>query len=165
MKYFSADYILPVSSQPIAHGIVAIDKEGIIQKIGTADTFGSVDVETHQGVILPGFINCHCHLELSHMKGLCGTGTTLIPFIGDVVKHRDFDSDIILQKIKEEDENMFNAGIQAVGDICNKTDTAAQKSKSKMRYYSFIEMFDFLNAEMTLPTIENYRTVFTFWTN
>ena len=160
MKYLSADHLLPISDAPIKNGVIALDDSNCIQKIGTIDTFGSVDVEHYNGVLIPGFINTHCHLELSHMKGLCKTGTTLIPFISDVVKHRDFDLDHIKEKIKEEDENMFKAGIQAVGDICNKTDTADQKSVSQIRYYSFIEMFDFLQSDNLETTVGNYREVF-----
>ena len=160
MRYISAEYILPIHIDPIKNGIIAIDDEGVIQKTGKKSDFPSIDIEFFNGVIMPGLINCHCHLELSHMKGLCPTGTQLIPFISNVVKHRDFDQETILAKIKEEDENMFNAGVQAVGDICNKTDTADQKAKSKIRYYSFIEMYDFLNPANLESIVENYRNVF-----
>ena len=160
MRYISADYIVPISSEIINNGVVQIDDAGIIIKIGTKSEFPSVDIEHFSGIVLPGFINTHCHLELSHMKGLCKTGTTLIPFITDVVKHRDFEEEIILAKIKEEDENMYAAGIQAVGDISNKVDTAQTKSESPIHYYTFVEMFDFMQDSLTAGTIENYRAVF-----
>lgn len=160
MRYISADFIIPISSNIINGGIVQVDKTGTIIKVGEKKDFPLVDIEYFPGIIIPGFINTHCHLELSHMKGLCSTGTTLIPFITDVVKHRDFDQEIILAKISEEDENMFAAGIQAVGDISNKIDTANTKHKSSMHYYTFVEMFDFMQDSLTLSTIENYRSVF-----
>ncbi len=160
MRYISADYIVPISSEIINNGVVQIDDAGIIIKSGTKSEFPSVDIEHFSGIVLPGFINTHCHLELSHMKGLCKTGTTLIPFITDVVKHRDFEEEIILAKIKEEDENMYAAGIQAVGDISNKVDTAQTKSESPIHYYTFVEMFDFMQDSLTAGTIENYRAVF-----
>ena len=77
MRYFTADYILPVSGQPIKEGVVAIDADGVIQQLGTRKDFTSSDLETYKGVLMPGFINTHCHLELSHMQGLCPTGTKL----------------------------------------------------------------------------------------
>jgi len=160
MRYISADYVHPISSEIINNGVVQVDGSGTIIKIGTKSDFPSVDIEHFSGILIPGFINTHCHLELSHMKGLCKTGTTLIPFITDVVKHRDFDQEIILAKIKEEDTNMFNAGIQAVGDISNKVDTALTKSESPIHYYTFVEMFDFMQDTLTKSTIENYRAVF-----
>jgi cytosine/adenosine deaminase-related metal-dependent hydrolase len=160
MKYFSADYILPISQAPIKKGVIAVDDDHRITAIGKEDEFSSVDIQAYKGVLMPGMINTHCHLELSHMKGMCPTGTTLIPFITNVVKLRDFEQEIIQAKIEEEDANMWKSGIQAVGDISNKVDTAAQKKVSPISYYTFVEMFDFMQAPATESTIEQYRNVF-----
>ncbi len=160
MKYYSADYIMPISSDPIKDGVVAIDDEGRIDAIGKREDFPTIDLHSYRGILMPGMINTHCHLELSHMKGMCPTGTTLIPFITNVVKLRDFDAEIIQDKIAEEDLNMWQSGIQAVGDISNKVDTAAQKKISPISYYTFVEMFDFMQAAATDGTIEQYRNVF-----
>jgi len=159
MRYLTADFILPISTDPIKEAVLILNDSNQIEKIAHRSELGSVDIQYHQGILMPGFINTHCHLELSHMKGLCKTGTKLIPFITDVVKFRDFELEHIKEKIREEDENMYKNGIQAVGDICNKTDTAEQKSKSKIHYYSFVEMFDFLQGQNLRATVENYRTV------
>lgn len=160
MKYFSADYVLPITGDPIKNGVIGIDEQKRITVLGSVEDLSSVDIEHHRGIIIPGFINTHCHLELSHMKGLCQTGTKLIPFISDVVKHRDFEMEVIKENIRLQDEKMFKNGIQAVGDISNKIDTAEQKSKSPIAYYSFIEMFDFMQNQLTVSTIENYRAVY-----
>ena len=165
MQYLSADYIFPISSEPIKDGVIQLDDNGEIIKLGKTQDFPSVDIQKFNGCLFPGFINTHCHLELSHMKALCPTGTKLIPFIKNVVKLRDFEEGIIKAKIIEEDRNMYNNGIQAVGDISNKIDTAEQKSKSEIAYYTFVEMFDFIQESLTLPTIENYREVFTGQSN
>lgn len=121
------------------------------------------DLSTSQyiaGAIVPGFINAHCHLELSHMKGLVPTGTTLLPFISSVVKYRDFPQEVIDQAIKENDAYMYANGIVAVGDISNKLDTAACKNTSKIQYYTFVEMFDFMQPALTQKTIEQYKVVY-----
>ncbi len=160
MKYYTADYILPITSDPIKNGVVATNEAGKIEKLGTKSDFGDIDVISYEGVIIPGLINTHCHLELSHMKGICQTGTTLIPFIQDVVKQREVDQDIIKEHIAAYDQKMWEVGIQAVGDISNKVDTAEQKDNSPITYYTFVEMFDFMHAPMTRQVIENYRAVF-----
>ncbi len=161
MKYYSADYILPISSDAIANGVVLMDDKGVIQDIKTKAQLPSADIQHYEGVLMPGMINTHCHLELSHMKGICPTGTKLIPFIQTVVQQRAFEEEIIQEHIAKEDNNMWESGIQAVGDISNKTDTASQKSKSLISYYTFVEMFDMMQPTMTAATIENYRAVFT----
>ena len=33
------------------------------------------NIEVLQGTLTPGFINCHCHLELSHLKNIIPTST------------------------------------------------------------------------------------------
>jgi len=72
------------------------------------------------------------------------TGTTLIPFITNVVQKREAAEEVIQAAIKTADEEMRKNGIVAVGDISNQPDTFAQKKRSEIRYYNFIEMFDFL---------------------
>src|SRR5215210_39949 len=47
------------------------------------------DVETVTGMLTPGLINCHCHLELSHMKGMIPEGSGLVDFVYQVVTGRN----------------------------------------------------------------------------
>jgi cytosine/adenosine deaminase-related metal-dependent hydrolase len=160
MKFFSADYIFPISDNPIKNGVIQLTEDGEVVKVAVREDFPTVDIKSLKGILLPGFVNAHCHLELSHMKNLCETRLGLIEFISKVVSLRDFEEDIIQRHIAERDQEMYENGIQAVGDICNKLDTAEVKRKSKIHYYSFVEMFDLLQKEMTASAIENYRSVF-----
>ena len=160
MHKYKADYIYPVTSPPIKDGIIVVDNTGKIEAIGAADQISDTDAKHLKGVIVPGFVNTHCHLELSHMQHLIDTGTGLIPFITSVVKFRDFEEELIQAAIKKADAYMYEQGINAVGDICNKLDTARTKKDSPIDYYSFVEMFDFIQDFLLTPTIEQYSTVF-----
>jgi cytosine/adenosine deaminase-related metal-dependent hydrolase len=160
MRKITADLICPVSGPPIKNGVVVIDNKGTILEIDRLQNVGSGLVEKYRGIICPGFINTHCHLELSHMKGLVPTGTGLMHFISQVVQFRDFPAEQVHQAIKDADEEMRDNGIVAVGDISNKTDTTQIKSSSSIRYYSFVEMFDLMQAEMTDSNFQQYAEVY-----
>ena len=114
----------------------------------------------YDGIICPGFINAHCHLELSHLLGQIDTGTGLLHFLKQVVQLRDFDPAEIEMRIAEEDEKMWNAGIVAVGDISNKVDSFATKRKSKMSYHTFVEMFDFMQDGLADHFFQGYKEVY-----
>lgn len=120
----------------------------------------STDVEKFEGVICPGFINAHCHLELSHMKGLVDTGSGLIPFIKDVVTKRDAGQEVIQEAIVRADREMHENGIVAVGDISNNTDSFKVKANSAIHYHTFVEMFDFLQEEDAQDAFEGYFKVY-----
>ena len=160
MKKISADYIFPVATDPIKDGVIVLDDNGKILSIDERKDHDAASLEIHKGVIVPGFVNTHCHLELSHMKNKVATGTTLIPFISSVVKFRDIPQEEIDAAIEKADQEMYDNGIVAVGDICNKLDTAATKTKSPIRYYSFIEMFDFLQESWAATEFEKYKAVY-----
>lgn len=144
MRKITADYIYPISTQPLQNQVIICDDNGKILAIDSAEEHDAASVEHHEGVLVPGFINTHCHLELSHMIGKVDTGTKLIPFITNVVQFRDASQEVIADAIARADQEMYDGGIVAVGDISNNLDTAAQKEKSPIRYYTFVEMFDFL---------------------
>ena len=61
--------------------------EGIIENILPLSEAGD-DIEYFTGILTPGFVNCHCHLELSHMKGQISQGTGLVKFVSQVMKDR-----------------------------------------------------------------------------
>lgn len=160
MRKISADFVFTITTDPIPNGVVVIDDAGKIHSIDQRENHDPATMEVHQGVITPGFVNAHCHLELSHMKGVAPTGTGLLPFLKTVVNHRNVPQNQIDEAIERADREMWEAGIQAVGDICNKADTAAVKGRSPIRYYSFVEMFDFLSDERAQQTFNGYYEVF-----
>lgn len=73
MKILAAEHVLPISSEPIAHGSVAIEDDNIVA-VGTRDDIVSRFPDSEvadfgQAAILPGFVNCHSHLEITSMRG------------------------------------------------------------------------------------------------
>lgn len=157
-KTISADLIVTNNGPAILNGAITYsEKDGSI--IAIHDRIPE-DATHLKGVLTPGYINAHCHLELSHLKGVINTGTGLIPFIKGVVGLRDFPEDVILAAIEAADQEMYEAGIVAVGDISNKIDTAKIKAVSKIRYYTFVEMFDFLQDDHATSTFEGYQKVY-----
>ncbi len=73
MKILSADWLLPIYAEPISGGAIAIDKTKIIAvgaKNELAEKFPDAPREDFgEAVILPGFVNCHSHLEITAMRG------------------------------------------------------------------------------------------------
>lgn len=156
----SADYIHPISSEPIPNGVVILNQEGIILDIDLTANHDPSSVKKYKGHLVPGFINTHCHLELSHMQNIAYSGTGLLDFIAKVVSLREFPKDIIDEAMVTADRKMWDNGIVAVGDTCNKAYTAQLKSKSPIAYYSFVEMIDYMQPSKIASTINNYMEVF-----
>ena len=144
MHKFSADRVFPVSSAPIEKGVLITDDAGQILAIERREQHDPASLQILPGVLIPGFVNTHCHLELSHMKGKVHTGTGLIPFITGVVTQRNAAAEVIADAIEQAERDMLAGGIVAVGDISNAPDTFAVKAKGRLRYYTFVELFDFL---------------------
>ena len=161
MRYLAADVVYPIVGFPINKGVVAVDDDNRIVSVGELSDYPGKPFEYFNGALVPGFVNTHCHLELSHMLGKIPTGTGLALFINQVVGTRGFaDQAIIQTAIERADRLMYEAGIVAVGDISNTTDTAAVKAASPMCYYTFVEMFDFMQPDRAAATFEQYEAVY-----
>ena len=113
-------------------------------------------IQHFNGILCPGFVNTHCHLELSHMKSSIPEKTGLAGFIKDFIAVRKtFSAEQIQNGIEAGEKEMLENGIVAVGDICNVSDTFQQKAKHRLTYYNFIEGFDFFpeNTEAELKRV------------
>lgn len=107
-------------------------------------------IEQFTGILSPGFINCHCHLELSHMRGHIPRHTGLVDFVLKVVNERHVEEAEMLSAIDAAEAEMRKNGIVAVGDICNNTITIPQKVKGRLQYHNFIEASGFPPAVAAL---------------
>lgn len=160
MRKIAADRIYPISSEPLDHAVLITDDAGKILAIEPQDQHDPASLERHYGVLIPGFVNTHCHLELSHLKGLVDTGTGLIPFITDVVTKRNFPAEAIAEAIARAEQEMLEGGIVALGDISNTTDTFAVKAEARMRYHTFVELFDFLQDAGAEKAFSDWKPVY-----
>ncbi len=159
-RKITSDRIFTGDGRAIADGIIEITDEGIIKGLFYPNTFSSEELEYYPGAIIPGMINAHCHLELSHLAGRVNTGTGLLPFLKSVVTFRDIDPSIIAGEITKQDQYMFDQGIVAVGDISNTTDTLSTKQASPIFYHTFVEMFDFMMPDLADQYYKQYLKVY-----
>ena len=119
--------------------VLIMDEDGKVMDI-LAEMDAGEGIERYRGILCPGFINAHCHLELSHLKNTIPPHTGLIPFLLDVVSKRDQDQSLILDCIENAEKEMELEGIVAVGDICNTSITLQTKCKSKIKWNNYIEV-------------------------
>lgn len=138
-RTIAAQYVFTNAGEPIKNGAVTYDEAtGKILSIKPLTT-ETANTEFYNGVLVPGFVNAHCHLELSHLRGLIPPCKQLTEFLYKIVRLKTeqvFSDEICLAA----DQAMYDAGINAVGDISNTSDTAFTKSRSKIRYRNFIEL-------------------------
>ena len=145
MRKISADYIFPISSEPIKNGVITLDDDGTVVDVSSESGVKSLEtgIEFYKGIICPGFINTHCHLELSHMRSQIPENLGMTGFIKDIItKRSNFSEEEIEQSIIAAEAEMINNGIVAVGDISNNNNTFKQKSKGNLAYHTFLEVFD-----------------------
>ncbi|MEG0499998.1 MAG: amidohydrolase family protein, partial [Rikenellaceae bacterium] len=132
--------------------IVEVNSEGVITNVEreVKDLDARSGVEYYGGILIPGLINCHCHLEYSYVKGMIAKGGGMPKFISSIINIKY--NRPIAEKEKIEmaalwDDVMYKNGITAVGDHNNNDYVTDIKLKSKIFYRTFIELYDADNQE------------------
>lgn len=144
MKKISADYIFPGNGAPIKNGVLIIEDSGSIIDLldPEKNDINFDEVIKYEGIICPGFVNTHCHLELSYLKNQIAERTQLHGFIQQIVTLRNnFSEEQRLEAIATAEKEMITNGIVAVGDISNGNSTFNLKEKGNLKYHTFIEVF------------------------
>ena len=137
--------------------VLITNEKGQVEAIMPRSEAGEEILEV-PGILSPGFVNAHCHLELSHMKGRIPEHTGLPEFILKIVSERHHPEEEILAAIAKAEAHMRKQGIVAVGDISNNAITAAQKAKRNLTYYTFVEISGW-KPEIAEPRFSNAKKV------
>lgn len=139
---FHARYIYPLDGGgPIRDGFVECDADGVVLAVGgpCVPPSGATFLE---GAIVPGFVNTHCHVELSYMWKLFRKGTGMAGFIDQINALRD--TKPLQEKLQDIDrwmKIMWDRGVVAMADISNCSDSFAIKKASPMYTRTFLEVF------------------------
>ncbi len=139
--------------------VVVVDDAGSIVDLVSEKEVEVSNIETLDGILTPGFINTHCHLELSHLKDKIARGTGIVDFGLEVIKQRNQTSLGLQQELMQDaDQFMFEQGIVAVGDISNTADSIEVKKRSKLHYHTFVELIA-LNPERAKLVFESGKVI------
>jgi len=151
MRRIAANYVFPVASPPVKNGILELEEDGRIT--GIVDPGSNLRefrrMEFHNGILVPGFVNCHSHLELSGLKGKIPRGTGLARFLRLLQKERSrVEEASARQAMQDADRQMRREGIRVCGDVSNTGSSFPVKAESPLHYHTFVEVFGFTSREI-----------------
>lgn len=142
MKRAAASYIYTsVTAEPVRNGFVEYEDDGTVIRTGICEDPSSEAV-FYDGAIVPGFVNAHCHVELSHLQGKFRKGTGMAGFIDQINELRDSSGrEDKIRCLSRWMDTMWKQGVSAMADISNCSDSFAVKASSPMYTRTFLEVF------------------------
>ena len=142
MRRLAAKYLYTLTSpEPIVNGFVELDIDGSVIRTGVSEE-PSLEEEWYDGALVPGFVNAHCHVELSYLKGMFRKGSGMAGFIDQINALRDTTTrERKIAAIREQMNKMWDAGVSAMADISNCDDSFAIKSGHPIYTRTFLEVF------------------------
>lgn len=147
MRYITASQIFSGKKFLPTNTVLVVNDFGFIEDVVTKENVELSNIEHFEGIVTPGFINTHCHLELSHLKNVIKQHTGIVDFGLGVMKHRnDFSIELQQEAMRLADKEMQMQGIVAVGDISNTNESIKTKQQSNIYYHTFVELIG-LNPE------------------
>lgn len=123
--------------------VVEADGKGRIVSVGEWDQLdGTASTEFYAGALCAGFVNAHCHSELSYLHGAIPRGSGFAGFAAAIGRVRGaFGDEERERALQAADARMWHEGVQAVGDIVNDASSFGVKGRSRIAYRSFAEVF------------------------
>lgn len=140
MARITAEYIYTLDRpEPIRNGFVEYDeKDGTILNVGNCHESEKVEA----GAVVPGFVNAHCHVELSHLHGKFRKGTGMAGFIDQINELRDWAGrETKITLVQKWMDKMWEDGVSAMADISNDDSSFGVKSVHPMYTRTFLEVF------------------------
>lgn len=145
MICYQAGWVLPVTRAPIRNGWVVVDRGRVVAVGDEADPRRPAARE-HLGevALMPGLVNAHTHLELSHLLDRIPPSTDFVSWVRRVVRSRgEFDAGEVARGVMAGIADAIRSGTALVGDISNTLVSAAPLAASDLGGVVFSELIRF----------------------
>jgi len=146
---YRARWVLPGDRPPISNGVVTIGDEKILA-VESGDAF---DVDLGDVVLTPGFVNVHCHLDLSDSSPLTSPPTYFAAWLKRVVDERRTKPPLRMDAIAKTCAGMKRQGTSLLGDVAHQNVTAKAASAAALAGVTFGEVLG-LRAERYQPLLD-----------
>lgn len=139
MTVLSADWVLPITGEPIRDGAIAI-ASGTIEAVGTQAELGRGEHHP-DAVILPGFVNAHSHLEYAVYSGF-GDGLPFAPWLATHIERKARIDRQQVQSIARRGAcDSLATGITTTADYSHSGAAAAACDELGLRAIVYLEVF------------------------
>lgn len=148
MRRIAAHYLID-RSQLIARPLIELDDQGSVVSVGEWERLDNIPMtEFYAGALSAGFVNAHSHVELSYLRGAIERNTGFGGFARAIGQVRgNYTMSQRLSALRAAMAQMWEEGVQAVGDIINDRSSLEAKSFSPIMWHNFAECFG-LNARI-----------------
>lgn len=148
MRRIAAHYLID-RSQLIARPLIELDDQGSVVSVGEWERLDNIPMtEFYAGALTAGFVNAHSHVELSYLRGAIERNTGFGGFARAIGQVRgNYTMSQRLSALRTAMAQMWEEGVQAVGDIINDRSSLEAKSFSPIMWHNFAECFG-LNARI-----------------
>jgi cytosine/adenosine deaminase-related metal-dependent hydrolase len=141
-----AKAVVPGDEPPIRDGAIVVDGDGTVIDVGRADQIiprhAGAPLEHVDGVLLPGLVNAHAHLELSALRGKVPGGRGFVAWLDSFVSVRTLEPpEEDAQAIERAVSQLDLTGTVAVGDVTNTLAAVGALARHGIGGAAFHELF------------------------
>jgi cytosine/adenosine deaminase-related metal-dependent hydrolase len=145
-RLLRADAAFLGEGPPVLRGGVVVDAAGTVLAAGDADTlaaaFPDARTEEHRGVLMPGLVNAHTHLELSALRGRTRPGSGFVGWVDGMLAARgEVDEAEEAEGIARGVAELVASGTVAVGDVTNTLGAVGALRRARIGGAVFHEVF------------------------
>lgn len=162
MLLLKSRYLLKDASTVIDNGAVLIDN-GKVKFAGSANDISNREscqiIDLGNSAIVPGFVNTHTHLDLTHLHNIIKYNGDFTDWIRQLVDaKKEWTESEYLSSIRSGIKSSLESGTTTVADITRNGLALEELQKSKIRKSLFYELIDF-NPDSTESTIDNFKNM------
>ena len=147
MKIYYPEFMLWENGEIYSGFVIYVHNTGAIRKILHIDKLSTKqkrEIIYLPGLLIPGMINAHCHVELSWMKDLIPEVEGIEDFFSHMrgVHSKRPEELTVLENLNQSINEMYALGIEVCADISNTGISFLPKEHSPMRFHTFVEVFE-----------------------